>query len=324
MERERCDECGFDSALYDRADTISSQRIMPAVLRAAIEGLDDATMARRPDAQTWSIAEYLDHVRTTAKINHLLITAAVNTPGTDFGDAPQEAAIEPQAKEIDAERALLGIEREFHELQERLTTLEDWTGHVVFSGEAVSVDWFARHVLHDAWHHLVDIGRIRQRFGQGAATAHGAVTTISVSNGGVPKESVSSAHIGPGGVEGDAQADRRHHGRPLQAVCLWSADIIAELASDGHPIAAGNAGENITIEGIEWAALRPGSQIQVGAVPMVISAHAIPCAKNAQWFSDRDFNRILHERNPGYSRLYAVPLTSAVVSVGDAVVIEPI
>ncbi len=57
---------------------------------------------------------------------------------------------------------------------------------------------------------------------------------------------------------------------------------------------------------------------------MLVSAHAIPCAKNAQWFSDRDFKRILHERYPGFSRLYAIPLGSGTVTVGDIVSVEAV
>jgi MOSC domain-containing protein YiiM len=56
---------------------------------------------------------------------------------------------------------------------------------------------------------------------------------------------------------------------------------------------------------------------------MLISAHAIPCGKNAQWFNDRDHNRIHHERHPGASRLYAIPLADGEVPVGDPVAVEP-
>ena len=99
--------------------------------------------------------------------------------------------------------------------------------------------------------------------------------------------------------------------------------MIAALRADGHPIGAGNAGENITVAGLDWAALRPGVRIDIGPVPMLISAHAVPCSKNAQWFSDRDFNRILHDQHPGSSRLYATPLDSGDVTVGDRVTVEP-
>ena len=125
------------------------------------------------------------------------------------------------------------------------------------------------------------------------------------------------------GVDGDTQADRRHHGRPVQAVCLWGSDVIEQLRGEGHPIAPGAAGENITIGGVDWSELLPGSRMDVGCVPMLISAHAIPCGKNARWFHDRDFSRIHHDRRAGASRLYAIPLTAGEVSVGDPVTIEP-
>lgn len=100
--------------------------------------------------------------------------------------------------------------------------------------------------------------------------------------------------------------------------------MIETLQAAGHPIHPGAAGENVTIGGLDWSELRPGVRVTVGRVPMVISAHAIPCAKNARWFSDRDFNRILHDRNPGCSRLYAIPLAAETITVGDAVTVgEP-
>jgi len=99
--------------------------------------------------------------------------------------------------------------------------------------------------------------------------------------------------------------------------------VIEALQVEGHPIAPGFAGENITVSGITWADLRPGSRIDIGPLRLLISAHAIPCAKNAAWFADRDFTRIDHQANPGWSRLYAIPLNSATVAVGDSVVVEP-
>jgi len=324
LNHEQCSQCGFDSELYDIADTISSQSVIPAVLRAAIEGLDGGVLQQRPDGQTWSIAEYLDHVREVAFGNRFAIESALADPGVDLGDAPQPTFVET-AREVDVAAALDAIDAEYREIGDVLAALtsDEWAGSATVGGSTHSVGWFARHVLHDGLHHLGDIGRIRHRLGHGAATERGVVVQLSVSGGGVPKLAVGQAVISARGMQGDSQNDRRHHGRPVQAICLWGAEVIAQLQSEGHPIAAGNAGENVTIEGINWAALRPGSLIQIGAVPMLITAHAIPCAKNAQWFSDRDFRRILHDRNPGLSRLYAIPLSSASVAVGDEVVVEP-
>jgi len=322
--RESCAQCGFDSHLYDRADIISSQTIIPAVLRAAAEGLDREVLATRPDDATWSIVEYVDHVREVAFGNRFAIESALASPGVDLGGAP-DTALQTGQKDIDFATALDQMRDEYQLLHEVLQGLDDaqWRAGVTVAVELHTVEWFGRHVLHDGIHHMADIGPIRHRLGHGAASVTGAVVSLNVSEGGVPKQPVESAVVGPRGVGGDSQADRRHHGRPVQAVCLWSEDVILRLIEEGHPIAAGAAGENITLAGVDWAELRPGARIDVGPVPMLISAHAVPCAKNAQWFTDRDFNRISHERHPGSSRLYAIPLGSGKVSVGDPVVVEP-
>lgn len=154
------------------------------------------------------------------------------------------------------------------------------------------------------------------------ATAHGSVAQLNVSNGGVPKTPVDTIEVGFGGVTTDRQATRNHHGRPWQALCLWSADVIDALTSDGHPIFPGAAGENITIAGIDWPDVTVGSRLQLGSVLAQVTAHAIPCQQNAQWFSDGDFNRI-HHRNGPISRLYAVVLEPGTVGTGDEVILEP-
>ena len=96
-------------------------------------------------------------------------------------------------------------------------------------------------------------------------------------------------------------------------------DVMEALRAEGHTIQPGWAGENITVEGIDWSRLRPGSRVEVGDIPVLITAHAVPCSKIADGFTDRNFNRVLHERHPGFSRLYGTPLGSGVIEVGDTV-----
>lgn len=123
----------------------------------------------------------------------------------------------------------------------------------------------------------------------GAPTQTGVVAGVFASGGVVPKQPLPSALVGLRGVDGDRQADQKHHGRVFQALCLWSADVVAELASEGHPISPGAAGENVSVSGISWPSLRPGARLRLGEVLCEISAYATPCAKNAQWFADRAF-----------------------------------
>ena len=172
---------------------------------------------------------------------------------------------------------------------------------------------------HYGLHTMAQVGELRHALGHGPVAGTGEVTGLHVSNGGVPKTAVDSVQITRTGVADDVQKDRIHHGRPLQALCLWSSDVIAALNAEGHPVTAGLAGENITVSGLDWASLRPGSRITVGTIPVLLSAHATPCSKIADGFIDRNFRRVDHDEQPGWSRLYGIPLAEGTVSIGDTV-----
>lgn len=106
----------------------------------------------------------------------------------------------------------------------------------------------------------------------------GIIEQVSVSNGGVPKWAVVEAWIGPLGVEGDRQRNLKHHGGPLKAVLLASAEIIAELRSEGFDVSAGSLGENLTISGIGFAALRPRMRFRAGGAVLELTQMRQPCA----------------------------------------------
>jgi MOSC domain-containing protein YiiM len=174
--------------------------------------------------------------------------------------------------------------------------------------------------VHRAWHLLSDYSRLRYA---GEPAVVGVVEQVSVSPGGGPKLLVLRAAVTARGVSGDKQATRKHHGRPWQAVCLWSAEVVDGLAAEGHPIGYGCAGENLTVRGIPWAEVRPGVRLAVGSALVEVTAYAIPCQKNARWFSDGRFRRMAHEVRPGTSRVYAKVLVDGVVAPGDPAVREP-
>ena len=152
---------------------------------------------------------------------------------------------------------------------------------------------------------------------------------LNTSQGGVPKLPVDEVVVEPvTGVAGDVQKERKHHGRPWQALCLWSLEVIEALKNEGHPIAPGYAGENVTIVGVDWEAIRPGVQLQLGAgkvgepaVLCEITAAAIPCKKQRDWFSDGDWMRIDDEQNPGWARMYAAVLEGGTLRPNDPVTV---
>src|SRR5215467_15701732 len=87
---------------------------------------------------------------------------------------------------------------------------------------------------------------------------------INVSDGGVPKKPVLEARITKTGLEGDRQQHRKVHGGSDRAVCLFSLDLIERLQDEGHSIDAGSSGENLTLVGLDWETLEPGTQLKIG------------------------------------------------------------
>jgi MOSC domain-containing protein YiiM len=145
----------------------------------------------------------------------------------------------------------------------------------------------------------------------------GAVVSLHASTGGVPKLPIAEAVVGRGGIEGDRQNNRRNHGRPWQALCLYSSDLLDVLAAEGHPIAPGAAGENLTISGVDWARMRGGLTIEIGDVRLRTSSPAAPCHKIGDCFVERDWSRIDHVENPGWARWYASVLVGGTIRPGD-------
>ncbi|MDH4362646.1 MAG: MOSC domain-containing protein [Acidimicrobiia bacterium] len=177
-------------------------------------------------------------------------------------------------------------------------------------------------VLNATWLRLLDVAERLEA--TGAHLAHqGEVVQLARSGGGVPKAPVADLGIGWAGADGDRQANRKHHGRPWQALCLWSADVIDTLRAEGHPVMPGRAGENVTVRGLDWAAIRPGVRLRLGSAECVVSAWAEPCRNIADCFASRDFRRIDASRGP-VARAYATVTRPGSVSAGDPILAGPL
>jgi len=146
------------------------------------------------------------------------------------------------------------------------------------------------------------------------------VYQINVSDGGIPKTPVLEAQVTVSGLAGDRQRNLKLHGGPERALCLFSLDLIERLQDEGHPIQAGSTGENLTLAGLDWTRLTPGTTLTVGPeVRLQIVSYCAPCDLNACWFRDRVIERISQKTHPGWSRLYARVLAEGVVRPGDEV-----
>lgn len=175
-------------------------------------------------------------------------------------------------------------------------------------------------VLTTAWTTIRDIaGTIAAGDeARGPDSRTGTIAQINISGGGVPKLPIARADVDWGGVVGDRQRARDHHGRPWQALCLWSLEVIEQFGATGHHLRAGAAGENLTVTGLDWREMRPGATVVVDEVVLEISSYSIPCSKNAQWFDDGDFNRMHHRQGP-VSRVYATVVQPGLIRTGSTI-----
>ena len=152
----------------------------------------------------------------------------------------------------------------------------------------------------------------------------GILASINVSWGGVPKSRVSGVKVARLGLHGDDQDDKIHHGGPDRAVCLYSLERIRALQAEGHPIEPGSAGENLTVEGLQWESVMPGVRLEVGqTVVLEITSFTSPCKTIRRAFLDGRFVRISQKVHPGWSRVYARVIEEGDIEIGDPIQVLP-
>jgi MOSC domain-containing protein YiiM/catechol 2,3-dioxygenase-like lactoylglutathione lyase family enzyme len=151
-------------------------------------------------------------------------------------------------------------------------------------------------------------------------TRRGAIHSINVSGGGVPKHRIAVGEITRSGLVGDAHAKPEIHGGPHQALSLFALERIEALAREGHPIEPGSTGENVTTRGLDWEQVTPGTCLRLGErVVIRITGFAAPCRTIRASFHDGRFARLNQLLAPGGSRVYAEVLAEGTIRPGDAI-----
>jgi MOSC domain-containing protein YiiM len=155
----------------------------------------------------------------------------------------------------------------------------------------------------------------------------GRVHQVSVSRGGVPKLPVARAEVHLLGVEGDGHHEPEPtHGGVDQAVLLYCVEAIARVAADGHTAFPGAYGENLTLEGLDWASLAAGDRLAIGegGLEVELTKPCPPCATLEHFFADGRIARISHKVCPEDTRWFARVLREGPVAPGDPVEVAPI
>jgi MOSC domain-containing protein YiiM len=112
----------------------------------------------------------------------------------------------------------------------------------------------------------------------GSADRGGIVRAVCLGPGGIPKHPVDEAECVALGLVGDKHRFRLHGGLE-RAVCLFSVEDYAALRRDGVACdAPGTFGENLLLEGLDFAALAPDDVLSIGdEVELAIHDVREPC-----------------------------------------------
>ncbi len=145
---------------------------------------------------------------------------------------------------------------------------------------------------------------------------NGILAQLNTSPGGLPKTPILFAHVSHDGVAGDWQRNRKYHGGPNRAVCLFSEELYAALRAEGLNLVNGSVGENLTTRGVDLQALSKGDRLSIGEHCVVeITDVRVPCRTLKQWAAD------LPKRIEGRSGWLAKVVTEGTVRPGDPVVV---
>lgn len=145
------------------------------------------------------------------------------------------------------------------------------------------------------------------------------LVSLNISPGGMPKQPVAEAVVTADGVAGDWQRNRKFHGGPNRAVCVYSEELYAWLAEQGvQPTTPGTIGENFTTRGLDLLRLGKGDRLRVGAECVIeITNVRVPCSQLKKWDAD------LPELIVGRSGWVAKVVSDGVVKPGDAIEVLP-
>jgi MOSC domain-containing protein YiiM len=149
-----------------------------------------------------------------------------------------------------------------------------------------------------------------------AAAMPATLAQVNVSSGGMPKLPVLIARITAAGIDGDHQRNRKYHGGPDRAICIYSEELYEWLREQGINVTAGQIGENFTTLGVNLQHLGKGDRLRVGGADgclIEITNVRVPCSQLKKWDAD------LPELIVGRSGWVARVIEEGVVKPGDPI-----
>jgi hypothetical protein len=148
----------------------------------------------------------------------------------------------------------------------------------------------------------------------GCSTAAGAGVAGTGGEVGTGATETAGAVI-TGGAAGASRPSSGRNPREDKKASIFAARTGVEI-----PFDVGTAGENITVEGLDWDLVIPGVRLCIGdRVLLEVASFTKPCKTIKGSFTDGKFVRIAQKLYPGWSRVYARVLTEGEIHFGDPV-----
>ncbi|MEE2754187.1 MAG: MOSC domain-containing protein [Candidatus Latescibacterota bacterium] len=122
------------------------------------------------------------------------------------------------------------------------------------------------------------------------------------------------------GFRGDVQVDRKNHGGPDKAVCVYCADHFPVWEEQtGSVFDPGIFGENLTVSGLTENTVGIGDVFLVGEALVQVSQPRQPCHKLSKKLGDLSFaNRLIES---GFTGFYFRILEAGFVGAGDEIAV---
>jgi MOSC domain-containing protein YiiM len=127
--------------------------------------------------------------------------------------------------------------------------------------------------------------------------------------------------IGPLGIEGDDQADRRHHGGASRALCAYVLEHQRVWAGVWkRDVPPGSFGENLTVSGLDETTVHIGDRFRLGSALIEVASARGPCGTLAARLGIPDV--VAQVRARGWTGWYSRVLEPGEAQAGDALVLE--
>ncbi|MCF6743203.1 MOSC domain-containing protein [Blastococcus sp. KM273128] len=124
--------------------------------------------------------------------------------------------------------------------------------------------------------------------------------------------------VGPHGLDGDVQVNRKYHGGDGQQVYAYAQeDADFWTAELGRELPPGRFGENLRTTGVDLTAAVVGERWRVGTALLEVTAPRIPCADFARFWDEPQLVKRFTAH--GASGAYLRVLETGDVGAGDAI-----